>query len=83
MPDRLHKHLSFYYDHSGKVANCRSLTNKHLMAAVHGLLSMFRVTSPLDNLQSDNAGEFINVACNSKTACFILEKISIVVTYYY
>ena len=77
--DGLHEHLLCYCDHDIKIANCRLLTNKYLMAVACALLSIFWVTSPLDVLQSNNAGEFINSACSSKTAYFTLEEMQIII----
>ena len=45
-PDGPCKCLLCYCNHRIKVANCRPLTNKDLMAVAHSLLSMFGVTGP-------------------------------------
>ena len=50
------------------------------MAVEHGLLSMFPMIGLPSILQSDNAGEFSSIARNSKTACFTLDEIPIVLT---
>ena len=80
-PDGPCKYLLYYCDHGIKVANCRPLNNKYLIAIGHGLLSMFRVTVLVDILQSDNAGEFSNVAYDSKITHFTPEEISISITH--
>ena len=66
-PDGPRKCLLACCDHGMKIANAKPLTAKHLIAAAHGLLSVFAVMGPLDLLQSDNGGEFLNIARSSKT----------------
>ena len=79
-PDGLCKCSLCCGDHNTKLANCKPLTRKYLIAAACVLLSMFRVTGLPDMLQSDNADEFLNITRKSKTTCFTLEQISIVIT---
>ena len=74
-PDTPHEYLLCHRNHGIKIENYRLLRNKYFMAVVRALLPMFRVNSPLDVLQSDNVGEFANIAYSSKTACFTLEEI--------
>ena len=66
-----------------KVANCVPLTNEYSIAAAHSLLSMFRVTNPLDILQSVNIGGFLSIARSGKTMHFTLEEMSIIIICYY
>ena len=80
-PDGPCKCLLTYCDHGIKIANARPLTTKHLMAVASALQSMFGVTGSPDILQSDNGGEFANIAQSSKTMHFTQEELQLIITY--
>ena len=52
------------------------------MTIAYALLTIFTVTEPPDILQSDNAGEFWNIACNSKTTHFSEDELNTIISYF-
>ena len=64
-PDGPCKCLLNYQDHTIKLAYTKPLTSRSLVTITYALLTIFTVIGPPSILQSDDAGEFSNIAYNS------------------
>ena len=69
--DGLFKCLLNYQDHAIKLADTK---------IANALLNIFTMIGPSDILQSNNAGEFSNIARNSKTMCFSEDELNTIIS---